>query len=295
MSEANFTPPTTEQVETLLDEHPLRSPSPLAAWGPLIGLVALLVVVLVIGGIWGVILPWLGLGVLLGYLMLRMRRVRQVEQRVTRAQELAMLRHHQQALAMGWRLLPKSNTSPATYLRTMTLIGHCLEELKVYEGAIACFDRLLDVLPQEHPGAVHLRIHRAIAALGCERLLDADDGLSRLRGTMGQYPQSPLSALYRLADLIQAVRTGHYADPLREADTLLAELRPLGVEAGYGHGLMAVCYHHARPDASDEHGRSRQREQSAMWWQRATTLLPSEALVARFPELAVMQAEAGDT
>src|SRR5690606_10485087 len=109
-------------------------------------------------------------------------------------------------------------------------------------------DRLLDMLPQDHPGAIHLRIHRAIAALSAERLLDADEALRRLRNVTSDYARTPLAALYRFAELIQIVRTGHYDDALHEADTLLDALRPLGIEAGYGHALLALCYQQARGD-----------------------------------------------
>ncbi|MEX0655639.1 MAG: hypothetical protein WD534_13935 [Phycisphaeraceae bacterium] len=297
MSE-NFQPPTVEQIESLLARHPLRPPSQVAVWAPLLLFAAMMALVLLVGGVWGVLLPWAGLGAMFGYLVLRVRRAKLIDQRVTRAQELAMLRHHDEALAMGWRLLPAAETTPGPYLRTMTLLGHCLEELKAYEAAIACFDRLLEMMPKDHPGTVHLRIHRAMAALGAERLLDADDALRQLRGTIRTYARTPVAALYRLAELIQSVRTGHYDDPLADADTLLDDLRPLGIEAGYGHALLALCYHRARPDTGDSdtadpgsaNASARdQHEQARAWWRRATTLLSPEALVARFPELAVME------
>ncbi len=115
--------------------------------------------------------------------------------------------------------------------------------------------------------------------------------------------RTPVTAGFRLARLIQDVRTHHFADALETSDELIDELRPLGVEAGYGMALMALCYHqhhrrqaeHTDTDtdaasagtggAPDTAGPS---DAVARWWQRATLLLPAPVLVDRFPELKVL-------
>lgn len=280
----SFKPPTLEQVEAHLAEHAIRLPSPWAVWAPLLALGGLLAVVMVVGGVAAMLLPWLALVGLFCYMLWRVRRARTLEQRVTQAQEMAMLRRYGPALKHAWRLVPMAVAAPGLYLRALTLMAHCLEQVKAYEQAIACFDALLEALPREHAGATHLRVHRAMAALGAERLLDADDELRSVRGVLAEQNQPAVTALYRLAELLQLVRTGHYDDALPGADDLLDELRPLGVEAGYGHALLALCYRESRSDRATEapsHGAL-----ATLWWRRATTLLPAAELVDRFPEVA---------
>jgi hypothetical protein len=73
------------------------------------------------------------------------------------------------------------------------------------------------------------------------------------------------------------VRTNHFADAVEGCDGLLDELRPLGVDAGYGHALVALAYHHLAGAAAGE--------QAALWWSRATLLVAAPALLDRFAEL----------
>lgn len=279
----SFHPPTPEQFAGYLDHHPLRAASPWLNRAPLLVMAGLLVLMLVMGGLAGLILPWLGLAGLLGYMAWRNRRARELERRAGSVQELAMLRSYPQAMRDAWTLLPRVATQPPLYVQTVVMLSHCLDRVKAHDAAIVGYDRLLPHFPHDHPGGIHLRIQRAFATLFADRLADADDTLRRVRGVIEPYARSSLGAAYRLAQLFQHVRTHHFADAVDEAGDLLEALRPLGIEAGYGHALLALCYHQAPPE-SEEQGWAR-HQAAKLWWGRARTLMPEAALVGRFPEL----------
>lgn len=281
---SDFTPPTPEQVAAHLQGHPPRMPSVWAVRAPLLVMGAALAVALVLGDVVALTVPWIALAGVFGYLTWRVRRQRGLEHRATRVQELTMLRHHAHAVRRAWALVPAVARQPNLYMRCVALLSQCLGQLKAYDAAIVGYDTLLEHLPSDHPGAVQLRAHRALAALHGDRLADADDTLRELRSHVEAYAHTPIGATCRLAELTQAVRTHHYSDPLERADAMLEELRPLGVEAGYGHALLALCH---REDRSDRDERKRRAEVDR-WWRRATLLLPEAALLDRYPELEVM-------
>lgn len=282
---SDLTLPTHEQFEQLLANNPPRPPSPLAVWGPIIGLALLLVIAMFAGGIAAALLPWLGMAALFTAMLIRMRRAAALDSAVRRTQEQAMLRRYRDALRRAWRLLPHTTSQPNLHAKTVALISHCLDELHAYDAAIVGYDYLIERLPKEHPGAIQLRVQHALAALGAQRLTDADDTLRRLRGPVMAVPNTMVAAAYRLAELAQHTLTHHYTDGVALADDLLEQLRPLGVEAGYGHALLALCYHE---DRSGQLSDDQRRGAAAQWWRRATTLLPASALVAKFPDLAVL-------
>ncbi len=122
-----------------------------------------------------------------------------------------------------------------------------------------------------------MAIHRAIAKLLCDHLTDADDALRKKRGAAEQYPDTPIAAAYRYAALVQQVQTNHFADAVAASDDLVVQLRPLGVEAGYGYALMALSHHMTGADGA------------AAWWSRATTLLPPATLTERFSQLRAIE------
>ena len=276
-----FVPPTPEQLAAHLDEHPPRPPSPWMARAPLIVMVVAIAAAVALGGAYAAILPWLVLLGVFVFLTVRIKQGRSLEHGATRAQELAMLRHYPEAMRRAWRLVPSVTRQPSLYVRCVALLSQSLQQVRAYDAAITGYDRLLEHLPREHPGAVQLRTFRAICALHADRLADADDTLRQLRGVIEPYAQGAVGAAFRLAELTQNVRTHHYTEALERADQLLDDLRPLGVEAGYGHALVALCHKEDRAQR-DEASR---RQQVDLWWRRATLLLPPAALVERYPEL----------
>ena len=283
MSKQVFQTPTAQQVDDHLTRHEPRGPSRLLAWLPLTALAVALALSFVIRHPVMLMLPWLALAGTVGFMSLRVRSLRHVEGQVIQAQELAMLRHHAPALQLTWQLIPSACRWPVTHGRLVAFMGHCLDQLKAYDAAIVTYDYLIDQLPRHHPGAVQLLIQRAIAQLQTDQLADADDTIRGLRGMTEAIRHTATGAAYRLAQLLQLVRTNHFAEAAETSASLLEDLRPLGVEAAYGHALMALSYHHLTdPDA---------RSRADLWWSRATLLMPAPALVDRFAELnAIFQA-----
>lgn len=292
-----FVPPSPRQMREHLDRHGLRPPPRWIAWLPLISMAALMVLFLVafvppmaaFGGI--LLLPaLLVVAALTVFAGLRVRRLRDIERRLAAVHELAMLRHYHQALRHAWSLLPQVATLPEFHARTVLAISHCLDQVGAFESAIIAYDHLIDRLGPHGPSQPQLRIQRAIAQIVSDHLTDGDTALRRLRGVPDIAPGSVAGASYRLALLIQQVRTHHHADAVEQAGRLLEDLRPLGTDAGYAHGLMALCCHRlalAAPGAPAAPGADQPAwmEQAATWWNRATMLLPVSALVGRFAEL----------
>ena len=112
------------------------------------------------------------------------------------------------------------------------------------------------------------------------RLADAHDTLQRLRGVVDSFPDTTISAAYGLTRLAQQSKTYHWSEAVESAVDIRRTLRPLGVEAGFGYGLLALAYHHMA-----QRDDSRAARQCRLWWLRAKTLVPQEGLIDRFPEL----------
>ncbi len=280
-----FEPPTPEQFDEHLRNYPANPPSKWQARAPLFVAVALIVVSLLTADPLSGLLPWVALAWLFGHTSFRTRRAFAIETQVRRTQEIAMLRRYPEALRRGWRQLPKTVPAPMLHGQTVAMIAHCLDTMGCYDAAIVGYDYLLEHLPPGQPITVHLGVSRAAAALGAERLSDADDSIRRLRGPVEPFENSPISAAYRLAKLTQQVRTHHFAEGVEESQGLVEALRPLGVEAGYGHALMALCHYHCPAPALDIDPNA-PHQSAKSWWDQATLLLPPGSLLHRFPELA---------
>lgn len=279
---AGFSPPSPDQLKAHLRRHPATGPSRLFAWLPILALAAAVVSMMWVESSWLQSLPWMILVAFLGFMVYRVHWARQLEAQVTSVQELTMLRRYPVAMRLAWRTLPKVTVAPILHGRIVAFMAHVLDHLRAYDAAIVAYDHLIDHLPLKHPGSVQLRIHRAMAQLNNGQLSDADDGLRALRGAETPMRNPTTGATFRLAKLTQQVCTNHYAEAVNSAGKLVDDLRPLGVDAGYGHALMAFCFHML--SSADD----RLHETAAPWWARATLLLPPAALVERFPELTAL-------
>ncbi len=278
-----FQPPTPEQFEAHLRDHPANPPSVWQLRTPWLVALALIVLSFATAGPVSGLLPLVALAWLFIHTSIRTRRAMSLQIRVRRTQEVGMLRRYNDSLRLGWQLLPQVTPAPLLHGQTVAMIAHSLDSLGHYDAAIVGYDHLLSRLPPGEPITVHIGVSRAAAALGAERLSDADDALRRLRGPVEPFDHTPISAAYRLAKLTQQVRTHHFDEGVHESEGLIDALRPLGVEAGYGHALMALCHYH-NPITNTDPDDSQLAAKS--WWQQATLLLPPDTLLHRFPELA---------
>jgi tetratricopeptide (TPR) repeat protein len=307
----NTTLPTAEQMENHLQQHAAQAPNPWFTRLPLIALIAI-GMLLFVGDTWlALTLPWVVLLGLFATMHLRARHVQKLERAVTRCQELAMRRYYHRALKQGWQLLPRLTRQPQMRHRVIAVLGDCLGDLACYEPALVVYDHLLEEVPEDHPAADQLQALRALAAFGSDRLTDGDDALRQLRKQIDPDQSTPVSAAYHLAELLQAIRTHHYAEATEAGQAYIERLRPLGVEAGFGHALLAWSHYQqakrAQPvetspspepadagqPASGEHPPARDDWQwMRWWWQNAILLVSPAAIVFRFPELKPLVEEA---
>lgn len=269
------------------------------AWVPLAVLAGVMVVALSSSDPLMQLLPWVVLTGMLLFMSARVRRMRSLERQTHRVQELAMLRHQREALDAGWALLPQLTGSLDLYARTTALLAHLLDQLKAYDSAIVGYDFLIERLPQEHPASVQLRVQKTIVQLESDHLADADDGLRKLRALQQHPSVTPVQAAYHYALLLQSVRTHHYDDAIAMAGGLLDNLRPLGVDAGYGHALLAWSFaaHAERlrlreaespqtnAGAGAQETHSELMQSATTWWSSATLLLPVADLARRHVHL----------
>ena len=281
-----FSPPDSEQFEAHLQAYPTNPPGKWQLRAPLLVAAGLLGISLATTGWLSAVLPWIGLAWLMGHNWVRTQRAVSLETQVRRTQESAMQRRYPQALREAWRILPQAVPAPALHSQTVATIAHCLDSLNHFDAAIIGYDYLLERMSPGEPITTHIGVSRANAVLGADRLSDADDSIRRLRGAVEQFPDTTISAAYRLAQLTQQVRTHHFNEAVSENGDLIEALRPLGVEAGYGHALLALC-HYKQTQAPNLDGDelNTNHEQAKHWWTNATLLLPPETLAQRYPEL----------
>jgi tetratricopeptide (TPR) repeat protein len=224
------------------------------------------------------LMPWLAIGVIFVVGMVRYRKKRAIDRDLQRIHELSMLRHDREALGQAWQLVEATSDQPAIQHRVILHLTSTLDTLGQHEATLVGYDRLLSDLPDQHPGAVLLRIQRAVAQLFTQRLADADASLRSLRGPVESMTDTPVYAAYRFAQLFQAVQTAHYDEAITESDELIQTLRPLGIQAGYGHALRSWC-----------HRKQGENELADRWWSHATALVPANDLNRRFAGLGLFK------
>jgi hypothetical protein len=232
------------------------------------------------------LLPWGVLAAVWAFLHWRLMRRRQAEAAVQDVARHAMLRRHRHALRTAWNTLPTAAGYPMLRHRLIGMMAHCLDELRALGAARVAMDHLLEDLPEGHPMAIALNIQRAMIDLQTDHLADADAQLRRLREP-AQQVGGVAAAGHRLALLLQDTLTGHHREALQQREGLVEALRPLGVDAGWGYGMMARCCQSVGASEGLD------GDEAARWWDRATLLIPAHTLAERFEVLAPVRAGLG--
>lgn len=293
-----FSPPTPKQVDDFLSRNSAQPPSFMTTWFPMIAMSIVLGLSVTTNHPVVLVPLWLCVIGMMIYFGMRAQWHRAVDARVNELQQMAMLRHFSDALRLAWRTLPSVRAIPELHGRTVLMIAHCLDHLRQPEAALIAYENVIRGLPGDLAITAQLQIQQAMTQLAADHLLDADRALRKLRSRAQELPNSVISGSYRLACLVQQSRTHHFADAVNESQNVVEELRPLGIEAGYGHALLALAHDKlasrtspealAEPDQLALHA-----EQARRCWERATLLLSPESLVDRYPELSPLAARWG--
>jgi len=224
------------------------------------------------------LLPWLILGGLLYWILSQRGALITAQRGVRHVLELTALRRPHDAVSVAWHLIPNLHRWPELHVQGVLLLGANLMTLRQWDAAIEAQTYLLDHLPAQHPTAHLLRAQRAMGLLREDRLADAD---SELRALQRADVDGLTMSIVKLGLLMQRVKTHHDADALAEAasDDPHQTFAPIGTEAAYGYGMLALASH-----------RTQQPDQAQRWWHDATMLLPAEHLIDAMPEFAPLAA-----
>lgn len=231
---------------------------------------------------WGWTLVTLGMACTFGLaLVYNTRRKRQAFHYVEQAHQFSRLMDVPAASEhLDWCLKNRSCPESARAMGLVELGHICLAANRpaLAEVAFEAALRRKDILSPEW--LCRSEVGLAEAKLRSEQLTDANATISRL--ICRRLPQ-PWGSRVSLLTCLQRLYMGHAAEVVASSNELWDEFREhLGVEAGYGYGLLAV--------ALDRCG---QAAKALKYWTDATILIRPERLVQRYPELRPLAAKYG--
>lgn len=286
----SFTPPSPKQVT----EHLVRcAPRVSRMWVtqlPLFLLIFAAGLTLFANDVLTAIIPWLILIGVVIFSAFRVKRIRNIQQRVERVGEWTQLGQHQRAVRAIWKLLMITQMMPELHGRLVALMAHNLDRLSSWPAAEVAYDYLITRMPADHPGSVQLQLQRTILQLFNDELTTADNNIRKLRPLATEISDSPIAATYHYAVLLQHIRTYHFAEAVAEnREHLVERLRPLGIEAGHGYALLAWSYFQLAQRQPDDENLM---QQAMAWWHKATLLVASDQLLQRQADLKPLAAHA---
>lgn len=282
-----FTPPTPQQVTAHLTRCAPRVSRMWVTQLPLLLLIAAAVMTLFAQDAVTALLPWIILIGVVSFAMIRVRHVRGIQDRVQKISDWTQLGQHERATRAIWKALPLVQMMPELHGRLVALMAHNLDKLTAWPAAEVAYDYLISRMPSDHPGSIQLQLQRTILQLFNDELTTADTNLRKLRSMAIELKNTPMSATYYYAALLQHVRTFHLTEAIEEnRDNLVEHLRPLGVDAGHGYALLAWCYHQmALRQADNLQANDECMTEARAWWRKATLLLSTQKLFARHADL----------
>lgn len=257
--------PTSQQV---MDHFLATKPQPRSNRTLImIGVVTGLGVFAIMGGSspLAVLLPWLLVFGLIGYVLQQRHAFAAAQKSVQRANELTMLRQHEAALRDAWRSLTQLRRYPAFYAQAALLMAANLIATRRFEAALTAHDHLLTAIPPDHPVGQVVSMQRVLALLHEDRLADAEDALRKAEASNLHTMGRAMSAIGRL---YQQLRTNQLDAIVEAPEHQPDKLRPLGYDAAYGYGMIAAAMKQRGRDAD-----------AARWWKLATLLMPPATIM----------------
>ena len=220
----------------------------------------------------GWLLPQIVLVVLLGIVILRMRRQRQLAQRMEEAFEAVQLRRWDEARVLLDDLLSRPVRLSVVRAELLLALAALAESEQSYEASQYIYEHLLE---ENRADALQLhtaRVALAGAILRTGQVTNAVNLIERLE--RAALPEM-LRAHVELLSLFREITMGQVEASISRADERRALFRKyLSTRAGYGYALLAAAFDRAdQPAAAQKH------------WHDATLLVRPEELLQRFGEL----------
>jgi hypothetical protein len=217
----------------------------------------------------GMILPWLLLGIMLGYSwLMNARQVRQSRQ-LTQAVECVQLEKSAEAEESLLNLLSRPMRDPYARLQAILALAAVTELQHNSPAAQAAYEGILTDDAKMPWQARLASVGLAWSMLNNDHLADAVNLLDRL--AVQEHPDS-IAAYYELVALYREVLMGQ-AQAACESETQRRSLfqKNLSTRAAYGYGLLAAAW-----------DRSGDTDRAAACWRDATLLMTTKKLTDRF-------------
>jgi hypothetical protein len=223
-------------------------------------------------GPWGWLLPQLVLLVLLGVMILRIRRQRASAQRLEAAFEAVQLRRWDEARVLLDEILSQPVRLSVVRTELLLALAALAESEHSYEASQHIYEQVLQE-NRADPIQLHTaRVALAAAMLRTGQLTDAVNLIERLE--RAALPEL-LRAQVELLALFREISMGQVEASISRASERRALFRKyLSTKAGYGYALLAAAFDRAdQPAVAQKH------------WHDATLLVRPEELLDRFGEL----------
>jgi hypothetical protein len=226
---------------------------------------------------------------------------RSEQAQVQAVEELVQLRRWPEAAALLQDLLSSPMRMHGSRVQALVFLSGVLTRYHRFDDAIAVQQHLLDDVPLDPSSDFAIRLGRAMAMLRSDRLWDADRAIAELRkivsgaarvveterrgnpeaeGDVAAPPVRPTPAAEQsgalaLVEIYRDVKTGHPDEALSLFNRAGAALRrQLGARAADAYALAARA-----AEMLNQH------EVAQKLWRDATTLVPPDELVRRYPEV----------
>lgn len=209
--------------------------------------------------------------IFLSILLARKARSQRGEQgRLTNIEELMQLRHWPTAAMLLQESLSRPARTPAGRIQGLIDLSIILGRYGRFADAMEVQNYVLDTVQLDPETEYFVKLSRAMAMLREDHLVDANQAIVELR-RLGDKDSGPLS----LVELYRDVKTGHPQEAIELFSARLPIIRrQLGYRIADAYALAARAMQMLN-----------RNEEATKYWADATTLVPREELLRRYPEI----------